>query len=49
MGYRNTQKNMKTIGGELGVATLLEGSVQRAANQVRINVQLIDVDTDEHL
>ncbi|MFT7458133.1 MAG: TolB-like protein/class 3 adenylate cyclase/Flp pilus assembly protein TadD [Planctomycetota bacterium] len=49
MGYRGTTKNMKTIGGELGVATLLEGSVQRAANQVRINVQLIDVNTDEHL
>jgi len=49
MGYRNTQKNMKTIGAELGVATLLEGSVQRAQNQVRINVQLIDVNTDEHL
>jgi adenylate cyclase len=49
MGYRDTTKNMKTIGGELGVATLLEGSVQRVTNQVRINVQLIDVDTDEHL
>ncbi|MBT7952665.1 MAG: hypothetical protein HN764_13635 [Gammaproteobacteria bacterium] len=49
MGYRDTTKNMKAIGGELGVSTLLEGSVQRMTNQVRINVQLIDVSTDEHL
>ena len=49
MQYRDTQKKMKTIGDELGVATLLEGSVQRAESQVRINVQLIDVDTDKHL
>jgi TolB-like protein/class 3 adenylate cyclase/Tfp pilus assembly protein PilF len=49
MGYRDTQKKMKVIGDELGVATLLEGGVQRAGNQVRINVQLIDVNTDQHL
>jgi TolB-like protein/class 3 adenylate cyclase/Tfp pilus assembly protein PilF len=49
MGYRGTTKNMKTIGGELGVATLLEGGIQRAGSRVRINMQLIDVDTDEHL
>jgi adenylate cyclase len=49
MGYRDTTKNMKVIGSELGVATLLEGSVQRVTNQVRINVQLIDVNTDEHI
>ena len=49
MGYRDTTKNMKTIGNELDVTTLLEGSVQRAQNQVRINVQLIDANTDEHL
>ncbi len=49
MGYRDTTKNMKTIGNELGVATLLEGGVQRAGNRVRINIQLIDVDTDEHI
>ena len=49
MQYRDTQKTIKTIGNELGVATLLEGSVQRAGNQVRINVQLINADTDEHL
>jgi TolB-like protein/Tfp pilus assembly protein PilF len=49
MGYRGTTKNMKTIGEELGVATLLEGGVQRAGNQVRINVQLIDANKDEHI
>ena len=49
MGYRDTTKNVKTIGEELGVATLLEGGVQRAGDSVRINVQLIDANTDEHL
>jgi len=47
--YRDTSKNMRDIGRELGVATLLEGRVQRAGNMVRINVQLIDAETDEHL
>ena len=49
MQYRDTQKTMKTIGEELGVGTILEGGVQRAGQQVRINVQLIDADTDKHL
>jgi TolB-like protein/Tfp pilus assembly protein PilF len=49
MQYRDTQKTMKVIGEELGVATIMEGGVQRAGNRVRINVQLIDADTDEHL
>jgi len=49
MEYRDTTKNMKTIGEELGVATILEGGVQRAGNQVRINVQLIDARTDVHI
>jgi len=47
--YRNTSKNMRQIGQELGVATLLEGRVQRAGDMVRINVQLIDAETEEHL
>lgn len=47
--YRDTQKNMRQIGAELGVATLLEGAVQRAGNRVRINAQLIDAATDDHL
>ncbi len=40
---------MPQIGQELGVATILEGAVQRAGGRVRINVQLIDTATDEHL
>ena len=49
MQYRDTEKSMKTIGDELGVTTLLEGGVQRAGNRIRINMQLIDAETDEHL
>ena len=49
MEYRNTTKNIRIIGKELGVTTILEGGIQRAGNQIRINVQLIDVMTDEHL
>lgn len=49
MEYRDTTKNLKQIGGELGVANILEGAVQRVGNQVRINIQLIDANTDEHL
>jgi TolB-like protein len=49
MNYRDTTKNMKQIGEELGVANILEGGVQRAGDTVRINVQLIDAATDEHL
>jgi TolB-like protein/Tfp pilus assembly protein PilF len=49
MQYRDTEKQMRVIGEELGVATIMEGSVQRAGDRVRINVQLIDADTDEHL
>jgi TolB-like protein/Flp pilus assembly protein TadD len=47
--YRDTTKNIKQIGEELGVANILEGGVQRAGDTVRINVQLIDAATDEHL
>ncbi len=49
MQYRDTQKSMRQIGDELDVATVMEGSVQRAGDRVRINVQLIDANTDEHL
>ena len=49
MEYRNTTKNLKTIGQELGAATVLEGGVQRAGTQIRVNVQLIDAETDDHL
>ena len=49
MEYRDTSKNLKEIASELGVANVMEGAVQRAGNRVRINVQLIDAGTDEHL
>ncbi len=47
--YRDTDKSISQIGQELGVATILEGGVQRAGDRVRINVQLIDAATDNHL
>jgi len=47
--YRGSNKPLPEIGAELGVANLIEGSVFRAGDQVRITVQLIDVATDEHL
>jgi serine/threonine-protein kinase len=49
MGYRGKSQNVREIGKALGVSTILEGSVQRSGNRVRINVQLIDANTDEHL
>jgi TolB-like protein/DNA-binding winged helix-turn-helix (wHTH) protein len=49
MAYRDTVKKIPQIAKELGVATILEGGIQRSGNQVRINVQLIDAATDEHL
>lgn len=49
MRYRDTDKSVPEIARELSVATILEGGVQRVGKQVRINVQLIDAHTDEHL
>jgi TolB-like protein/tetratricopeptide (TPR) repeat protein len=49
MEYRDTTKNMRQIGQELGVATILEGAVQRAGDRVRITAQLIDTESDQHL
>lgn len=49
MEYRGTTKNLRQIAQELSVANIMEGSVQRAGERVRINVQLIDANTDEHL
>ncbi len=46
MEYRNTTKNIRRIGEELGVAWLLEGSVQRVGNKVRVIGQLINAHTD---
>jgi TolB-like protein len=47
--YRDTSMSIPDIARELGVATIMEGAVQRAGDTVRINVQLIDANTDEHL
>jgi TolB-like protein len=49
MEYRDTTKKIPEIARELGVSNVLEGGIQRAGNQIRINVQLIDAATDEHL
>lgn len=49
MKYKDTQKSIKEIAQEVGVANLLEGSVRRAGDQVRIVAQLINAKTDEHL
>jgi adenylate cyclase len=47
--YRNKPVDTKQIGRELGVRYVLEGSVQRSGDRVRINAQLIDAETDKHL
>src|SRR2546421_4047010 len=49
MQYRGKAPNVREIGKALGVSTILEGSVRRSGNKVRVNVQLIDATNDEHL
>ncbi len=49
MPYRGKTSNIREIGKALGVASILEGSVRRAGNRVRVNVQLIDATTDKHI
>jgi adenylate cyclase len=49
LGYKKGEKKVGTIGRELGVGTVVEGSVRRAANKIRVTVQVIDVATEEHL
>ena len=49
MQYRGTTKTTRQIGGELGVAYVLEGSVRRAGTKVRVTGQLINTRTDEHV
>ncbi len=50
MHYKSgVERNLRKIGEELGVAHVLEGSVQRAANRVRVNAQLINTRNDAHL
>ena len=47
--YQSKPRNLREIANQLGVANILEGSVQKAADQVRVNVQLINAQTDSHL
>jgi TolB-like protein len=47
--YKSAPDNLREVGKQLGVANLLEGSVQKIANAVHVNVQLIRAATDEHL
>jgi len=49
MKYKSAPDNLREIGKQLGVAQILEGSVQKIANAVHVNVQLIRAATDEHL
>lgn len=47
--YKDVQRNIREIGEALGADVILEGGVQSAGERIRINAQLIDADTDEHL
>jgi serine/threonine-protein kinase len=49
MGYEGSPKSVPEIAKELGATTVLEGGVQRSGDRIRMNVQLIDARTDEHL
>ena len=49
MPYRGKDKNVRDIGKALGVSAILEGSVRKSGNRVRVNVQLINADNDEHI
>ncbi len=49
MPYRGKEKNVREIGKALGVGAILEGSVRKSGNRVRINVQLINAGNDEHI
>jgi TolB-like protein/Tfp pilus assembly protein PilF len=47
--YKSKPEDLKTVSQQLGVATILEGSVQKSGDKVRVNVQLIDARADSHL
>ncbi len=49
MRYKNTDKNVRQIATELGVSTVLEGTVRKAGNRVRIVAQLVDALSDAHI
>jgi TolB-like protein len=47
--FKSSPENLPQIARQLGVANILEGTIQKAADQVRVNVQLIDAENDSHL
>src|SRR5262249_13387849 len=47
--FKSSPDNLREVAKQLGVANILEGSVQKAADQVRVNVQLVNALTDAHL
>src|SRR5204862_1548982 len=47
--YQSKPRNLREIAKQLGVANILEGTVQKAADEVRVSVQLINAQTDSHL
>jgi serine/threonine protein kinase len=47
--YQSKPRNLRDIAKQLGVANIVEGSVQKAADQMRVNVQLVNARTDSHL
>jgi serine/threonine-protein kinase len=49
MGYKGTTKKVEEIGKELKVGSILEGSLRKAGNRIRVTTQLIDVASDKHL
>lgn len=49
MRYRDTELSIPEIASQLGVTAVLEGGVQRSGDQIRVNMQLIDAETDQHL
>ena len=49
MNYKKKEKSVAEIGRELGVGTLVEGSIRKAADRIRVTVQVIDVNSQEHL
>jgi tetratricopeptide (TPR) repeat protein len=49
MGYRGASRNVRDIGKALGAGAILEGSVRSDGKRVRVNVQLINTENDEHL
>ena len=49
LSYKNTEKSIQEIAKELGVSTLLQGNLQISGDQIKINLQLIDGNSNEHL